>query len=297
MPDIIDGRTGLFALFGDPVSHSKSPAMHNAAFEELGINSVYLAFRVPEGKAGEAAEAARTLGLRGFNVTMPHKQAIMEHLDSLDVTAELCGAVNTVLNRDGVLTGFNTDACGAVYAVRKMGISIPDSRAVILGLGGAGKAIVCGLAGAGCRSVTVAVRNAGDAARPGTSANAHALFLKKTEAAFKGLECRMIDIGEADALADHVRGADLLINATNLGMGKNKGLSPVTDMRCFHSGLCVMDAVYDPPETEFLRLARKAGARCAMNGLNMLIGQGIEAFRLFTGEEMPEETALRVISG
>ena len=291
----ISGKTRLIALFGDPVSHSKSPAMQNASFSALGLDYVYLAFRVPAGCAEEAVRSARTLGMPGFNVTMPLKQEVMSCLDGLDLSAELCGAVNTVVNKEGFLTGYNTDAAGAVYAVRKMGVDIPAAKAVILGLGGAGKAVFAGLASAGCRCFTLAIREPEKAGETGSRAHEHAAFAEKMGSRFAGLCCRIIDINDPGAVGPAIREADLLINATNLGMGKNEGISPVKDSSCFHSGLNVMDAVYDPAETEFLRSARAAGVKNAVNGLDMLLGQGIEAFRLFTGEEMPPDTARQAL--
>ena len=290
----ISGKTVLYALFADPAAHSKSPAMHTAAFDELGIDAVYLAFRVPAGRIGTAVQAVRDMGIGGFNLSMPHKQAVMEYLDEVDETASLCEAVNTVEVRDGRLIGHNTDAAGAVYALRKTGADIENGRAVILGMGGAGQAIIAGLTSAGCRRFTVALRNTDDLDKEGTRARSHKVFLDMI-AEKTGAEIGIVDFSDAEGLAGEIGNAELLINATDLGMGSKAGLSPVTDISWFHSALTVMDVIYEPEETEFLRLARRAGVRSAINGLDMLLGQGAEAFRIFTGQEMPLDTVRKVL--
>ena len=280
----ITGHTRLLGFFADPAAHSKSPAMYNACFDALGIDAAYLAFRCGKEEIGSAMEAMRTLGMIGANISMPNKRAVMDYLDEISQEAALAEAVNTVVNREGKLTGYNTDIGGARRAIEELH-PIRGSRAVLLGLGGAGKAILIALAQAAAAHVSVFIRSG--------RAKEHVLFADKV-AKECGLSIRMCDFGREGLLEEELAGADLLVNATNVGMGALEGQSLIPDPSLLRPGLAVMDAIYSPAETLLLKQAKEAGCPCK-NGLDMLLYQGAEAFSLFTGEEMPVELVREVL--
>jgi shikimate dehydrogenase len=263
-------------VIGDPVRHSLSPALHNAAFEALGLDWVYLAFEVPAGSAAAAVEGMRAFGIDGLNVTMPHKADVAAAVDVLSPVAERLGAVNTVVRRGGVLVGESTDGAGFVDALRAdEGFDPAGKRCLVVGAGGAARAVVLALAEAGAASVVVTGRT------PDRVAAA---------AELAGDQGR---VGEAAEAAD----ADLVVNATPVGMGDDGGL-PV-DPSLLGPGQVVVDLVYHPLNTPLLAEARGRGA-VAVNGLGMLIHQAAHAFRLWTGEEPPLEVmsaaALRALT-
>jgi shikimate dehydrogenase len=263
-------------IIGDPVRHSLSPALHNAAFQALDLDWVYLAFEVPAGSGAAAVEAVRTLGIDGLNVTMPHKADVAGAVDRLSPTAERLGAVNTVVRRGGVLVGESTDGEGFVTALRgDEGFDPAGKRCLVVGAGGAARAVIVALAEAGAAEVVVAGRT------PERVAAA---------AALAGGRGRVGTTKEASAV-------DLVVNATPLGMGGDPGL-PV-DPSLVGPGQVVADLVYHPLATPLLEAARARGA-VAVNGLGMLIHQAALAFRLWTGEDPPLEVlsaaALRALS-
>lgn len=263
-------------MIGAPVRHSLSPALHNAAFDALGLDWVYLAFEVPAGAAGAAVEAMRTLGIDGLNVTMPHKEDVVAAVDKLSPVAERLHAVNTVVRRGGVLVGESTDGEGFVAALRRdEGFDPAGKRCVVLGAGGAARAVVLALADAGAASVTVVGRTPERAA---------------AAAALAGGRGR---VGEAAEAAE----ADLVVNATPVGMAGDPSLP--LDAGLLGPGQVVADLVYHPLATPLLEAARSRGAM-AVNGLGMLIHQAALAFRLWTGEDPPLEVmsaaALRALS-
>lgn len=269
---MISGRTKLYALIGDPVEQSLSPAMLNAAFRELGLDCVYLALRVPQQRLADAMAGARALGIAGFNVTHPHKVGILGLLDELDEFTSMVGAVNTVKNEGGRLVGFNTDGPGAVLALKQELGELSGKSVVLLGAGGAARAIAFSLVKEGAK-LTVANR---------TVWRARQLAMEMGKKL--GIDVKHMGIGRAE-LAKAIGQADVLINATTVGMRPNVGGTLVTaDM--MHPGLLVNDIVYDPLETKLLREARKAGAR-TLSGLGMLLYQGALAFEIWTGKRAP----------
>jgi shikimate dehydrogenase len=259
---MITGATRVVAIIGDPVGHSRSPAMHNAAFDALGLDWVYVAFPVPRGQGAAAVQAVATLGLAGLNVTMPHKADAAAACDDLSSEAAALGAVNTVVNMDGTLAGHSTDGDGFLRALDDEGITVAGRRAVVLGSGGAGRAITHALGRVGAH-VTVAAR------RPEAARSAAAL-------APGG-----VAVG-VDELA--VESFDVVVNATPLGM---EGQPPPFDTDRLHAGQFVFDTVY-PVETPLLREARARGLRAA-GGLDMLVHQGALSFSLWTGVAPPLE--------
>ena len=254
-----DKATKLFGVFGDPVAHSLSPAMHNRAFAYTGYKGVYLPFQVKE--IEPAVMAVKTLGIRGISVTLPHKVAVMEYLDRLDPLAERIGAVNTIVNADGVLTGYNTDCFGAVSALVQH-TDINGKDVAIIGAGGAARAIGWGMVDAG-GNVTIINRSA-----------------EKGEQLAKDLSAAFLPLDGVDKLE-----ADILINTTPVGMHPHTADLPVP-AEIFRRGMLVMDIVYTPLKTEFLKQAQAAGSRI-IDGLTMFVLQGARQFELWTGLEAP----------
>jgi len=262
----------LFALIGDPVEQSLSPAMHNAAFRALGLNCAYIALRVPKSMLADAIAGVRTLGIAGFNVTIPHKIGIVGLLDELDESASLVGAVNTVKENQGKLIGFNTDGEGALRALEGKIGSVRGKEVVLLGAGGAARAIAFSLAKAGAR-LTIANRTV-----PKARALASAIEQKL------GVNVEVASLGRAE-LIKALKNAGVLINATSVGMypGTDKTLVSASMM---HRGLVVYDIVYEPLGTKLLQEARRAGVK-TIDGLGMLVHQGALAFEIWTGKPAP----------
>ncbi len=262
------GTTSLAAVIGHPVRHSLSPTIHNAAFAAAELDWAYLAFEVAPGDAARALAAMRTLGIRGFSVTMPHKDDVAANVDTRTEAAELLGAVNCVVNDDGHLTGHNTDGEGFVRAVaHDAGIDVAGTRCAVIGAGGAARAVIHALGAAG--AAEVAVRNR----TPDRAVDA---------AALAGACGRPLDDGEA------LTGFDLVINATSIGMTADQ-------MPCDPAGLAdgqvLFDLVYDPRETPWLAAARERGLRCH-NGVSMLVFQAVRQFELWTGRPAPVDAML-----
>lgn len=265
-------KVKLFALIGDPIDQSLSPAMHNAAFRALGLNCAYVALRVPERFLPDAIGGIRALGMAGFNVTTPHKISIVGLLDELDESASLVGAVNTVKNDRGKLIGFNTDGEGALRALKgKIGL-IKKKEVVLLGAGGAAHAIAFSLASAGAR-LTIANRTV-----PKARAFASTIEQKL------GINVEVISLARAK-LTEALKNADALINATSVGMYPRADQTLVS-ASMMHRGLIVNDIVYRPLLTRLLREARRAGGR-TIDGLGMLVHQGALAFEIWTGKRAP----------
>lgn len=274
----ITGHTRLLGFFADPASHSKSPVMYNSAFEYLNLDMVYLAFRTEKKDIGRAVEAMRTLNMAGANISMPNKAAVMEYLDEISSEAKLAGAVNTVVNQDGRLTGYNTDIYGAMKALKVMGAEPEGKNIVLLGAGGAGSAVMAGLAFEKAGRLSVFVRE--------KSMDKHSEYCNRilTET---GLDIQLLPIEDERLLAERICGSQILINATNVGMGSLVRESLIKDSSCLHSQLYVMDAIYSPSETELLKQSKRAGVKGFCNGMNMLLYQGEKAFKLYTGLDMP----------
>lgn len=264
---MIRATTRVAGVIGDPVRHSLSPLLHNAAFQALELDWVYLAFPVGGGSGAAAVTAMRTFGVDGLNVTMPHKADVLPALDGLSATARTLGAVNTIHRVGDELWGENTDGAGFVDALRHDEAFDPvDRRAVVFGAGGAARAVVLALAEAGVADVAVVNRTASNAAVAASLAG---------------------PVGRV-GVEDDVDGADLVINATPAGMHGVLAEALVLDPRRLQPGQVVVDLVYAPIRTPLLQAARERGA-IAVTGLGMLIHQAAHAFRLWTGEDPPLE--------
>lgn len=262
----ISGATRLAAVIGSPVRHSLSPALHNAAFVAAGLDWRFVAFEVAPGRAADALAAMRTLGIAGLAVTTPHKADMAAAVDEVDAAAAALRSVNTVLLRDdGSTFGTSTDGEGFVDSVRAAGFDPAGSRVVVLGAGGAARSIVDALGRAGAADLAVVNRSVANAAT--------AAALAPTAR-----------VGSADDVA----GADLLVNATSVGMG-NDDLS--LEASLLHAGLTVADIVYHPLDTGLLRAAAAAGARC-VDGLGMLVHQACRQQLLWTGHA-PDPAEIR----
>ncbi|MBO1102817.1 shikimate dehydrogenase [Enterococcus hirae] len=275
---MISGKTKLTGFFAKPASHSLSPLMHNLAFSHWGIDAVYLAFEVEQTNLRQAVESIRTLDMLGVNVSMPNKTAVLAYLDQLSPEAELIGAVNTIVHQEQRLIGYNTDGMGFVRSVNETGHPIKNKKIVVLGAGGAAKAIVVQMALEGAQEITIYKR-----------LNATFLPLKEYFAKVSektGCPIRLHDYADESQLALDLSQANLLINATDIGMGSKKDQLPIADVKLLHSKLAVFDLIYSPSETRLIQEAKKMGVK-AYNGLGMLIHQGAIAFELWTHQEMP----------
>lgn len=283
MVNRIKGTTALTGLLGCPVKHSKSPLIHNTAFEALGIDCVYLAFEVEDGHIREALDAFRVLNGVGFNLTMPHKKKAMEFLDGISEEARLIGSVNTVKNENGKMIGYNTDGKGFVMALREAGADFKGKKIVMAGAGGAARAVGIQLAYDGAGEVVIFNRTL-------SSAEEIADTINNNIPACKG---RALEMDE-EVLREELKDSAVLINCTSLGMKNSLDQSIVTSAETLHKELFVADIVYDPPKTRLLEIAEKAGCRF-MNGLGMLIWQGAIAFKIWTGQDMPVDLIKREI--
>lgn len=282
----IDGLTKMYCLIGSPVGHSGSPAMYNYSFDRLGINSAYLAYDVPLEKTGEAVAALRLLGCGGFNVTMPCKTEVTKYLDRLSPACELIGASNcVVVEADGTLTGHNTDGLGFVANLRVHGVDVKGRRMVILGAGGAGTAVTMQSAVDGASEIHIFNRK-GYTFYPNAE-----LTVKKITERIPACKASVTDLADKEALAEAVRNCDILVNATKVGMAPLDG-ETLIDPSLFSADLVVADTVYNPKETRMILEAKAAGVKAAIGGIGMLLRQGVEGFRLYTGREMPADEVM-----
>jgi len=266
----IKGSTNIVGLIGHPVEHSFSPPMHNAAFDALGMDYAYVAFDVNPAELQKAIEGARSLNIRGFNVTIPHKIDVMKYLDEIDDVARLIGAVNTIDFKN--LKGYNTDGIGAVRAIEEV-TSIKNKNVVIAGAGGASRAISFYIAKYGADSLTILNRNVD---------KAQSLARDVSNSGLIG-DVKSDSINEINAyLAD----ADILVDTTPLGMHPHINDQPIATAENMHDELVVFDAVYNPNETVLLKQAIEAGAK-PVYGIKMLLYQGAESFKIWTGADAP----------
>ena len=277
---VSDGNTRLIGLFASPIRHSSSPRMQNLAFLKCGINMQYLAFEVNEEHLQEAVNAIRILDMPGANISMPNKIRVIEYLDALSEEAYLIGAVNTIVNTDGRLTGYNTDGLGYVAALRKEGIVLEESTLTLVGAGGAATAIAITAALSGLKKLYIF--NAKD------SFYANAMKTKQKIEENTDTVVAVQDLADDEALKEAIACSNILTNATNMGMKPLLKQTWLKDASYLHRDLLVTDTVYAPEETLFLHMAKEAGCR-VRNGYGMMLYQGAEAFRLWTGMEMPAE--------
>ena len=275
----ISGKTGLLGLIGTPVGHSGSPAMYNYCFEKLGLDYAYLAFDIKVEEVEKAIDAIKTFRMRGCNVTMPCKNEAVKYMDELSPAARIIGAVNTIVNEDGRLTGHITDGQGFVDNLRDHGVEIAGKKIIVCGGGGAAAAIQVQCALEGAREISVF--NIKDAFFERTLQTAEKIRQEKPECVVN-----VYDIADNEKMREEIASSDILANATIVGMKPMDQESVVKDVTMFRPGLVVVDAVYNPKETKMLREAKAAGCTC-IDGQGMLVWQGAEAFKLYTGQEMP----------
>ncbi len=263
----IDAHTELYGIIGRPVTHSLSPAMHNAAFKELGINGVYLAFETDDTKT--ACDAMRCLGIKGYSVTIPNKEGVIEHIDEPDETVLKIGACNTIRNLEGRLQGTNTDWLGAVKALERK-LDLRGKKAVVLGAGGSARAVVYGLIQRGAE-VVVCNRT-----------------LEKAKRLSEEFGCQAFPLEKAEEIRAHI-----VINTTSVGMGKLRNESPLSKKAVENYDI-VMDIVYSPLETKLLAHASALGKE-VINGLEMLLLQATAQFEYWTGKPAPEKAMKRAL--
>lgn len=281
MNNQITGHTGLMCLLGSPCKHSISPMMHNKAFEALELDYRYLAFEVDEDTLETAVDGLKAMGARGFNLTMPCKNKMIALCDKLSPAAKLIGAVNTVVNDNGILTGYNTDGIGYMQSVKDAGYDIIDKKMVLLGAGGAATAILVQAALDGVKEISVFLRKT-------------SRFYERAEATAKALReetgCKitLCDFNDHDELRKELADSAIVVNGTSIGMAPNTDACPIPDISFLPEGIIVSDIIYNPKETKLLAMAREKGLP-HFNGTYMLLYQGAEAFRLWTGCEMPVE--------
>lgn len=280
MTERITGATKLIGLLGTPISHSLSPKMHNEAFAKLGLDYVYLAFDVGNQQLPEVVEGFRQLNIRGFNVTMPNKTLVCKYLDQLSPAAELAGAVNTVVNDNGMLTGHITDGTGYMRALKEAEINIIGNKMTIAGAGGAGTAICIQAALDGVKEISIF--------------NQKDEYFSRAEETVKKIrektDCnvQLFDINDTLRLREEIAGSAIFTNSTSIGMKPYEGKSIIPDISMLHADLVVSDVVYIPKKSRLLEMAEEKGCQ-TINGLGMMLWQGAKAFEIWTGQDMPVE--------
>ena len=275
----ITGHTKLFGVLGTPISHSISPQMHNEAFRQLGMDCVYVAFEVGEEGMRAALEGLRTLNVRGYNVTMPNKNIMATLCDKLSPAAEIIGAVNTVVNDNGILTGYTTDGTGYMRAALDAGHNIIGKKMTLLGAGGASTAVFVQAALDGLSEISIFSRS-------NSKFNERAKNIIEKLKEHTTCKVNLYDLEDEARLRHEISESAILTNGTSVGMAPNTDHSIINDISMFHKDLVVSDIIYNPRETKLMRLAKEAGCP-TFNGLYMLLYQGAEAFKIWTGQDMP----------
>ena len=266
-----------FAVIGDPINHSLSPNIHSAAFRELNLDSSYIAYRIPKGELESGVEGLKKIKISGFNVTIPHKVEMMKYLDKMDESCSIIGAVNTVVNNEGVLKGYNTDMDGFLEPLKKRNISIQDKKILLIGAGGAARAIIAGMSKEKAERVDIANR---------TTKNAEKLseFATRIE-----LSTNVKKIEESKNLQNY----DIIINSTSLGL-KNE-LSPIS-FEQINQDSVIYDIVYSPMNTDFIKKAKDKKLE-VIYGYEMLLGQATRAFEIWHGMKAPYNAMKKALLG
>ncbi|MBQ4558813.1 MAG: shikimate dehydrogenase [Tyzzerella sp.] len=275
----ITGHTQVFGVLGSPISHSISPQMHNEAFRQLEMDCVYLAFEVGEDGMKAAVDGLRTLNVRGYNVTMPNKNIMATLCDKLSPAAEIIGAVNTVVNDNGVLTGHTTDGIGYMRAVEDAGHNIIGKKMTLLGAGGASTSIFVQAALDGLSEISVFSRST-------SKFNDRARNIIERLKEHSSCKVNLYPLEDESRLRHEISKSAILTNGTSVGMAPDIDDSLITDTSMFHKDLIVSDIIYNPRETQLMNFAKEAGCS-TFNGLYMLLYQGAEAFKIWTGQDMP----------
>jgi len=267
-----------FAVIGDPIDHSLSPTIHNAAYRELEMECTYIAYRVAQGELATGIESLKKIKITGFNVTIPHKIEMMKYLDNLDENCKKIGAVNTVLNDDGILRGFNTDMDGFLEPIKRKEINIKNSKILLLGAGGAARAIVTGFQKEGADELVIVNRTK-------EKGDELAEFSKKN-----GLHARSKNIEEMNVLDSKF---DFIVNASSLGLNDEKNIIPE---KLLDEQTTVYDIVYKPIKTDLINKAKKKNCKIIF-GYEMLLGQAIRSFEIWLDKQAPYDAMKRSILG
>lgn len=283
----ITGRTELIGLIATPIRHSKSPIMHNAAFQKLGLDYAYLAFEVGEDELEDTVAGLRAMKVRGWNVSMPNKTIIGQYLDHITPVAKLCGAINTVVNDNGILTGTITDGTGYMRSLKDAHIDIIGQKITIVGAGGAATAICIQAALDGVKEISIFNRDDE--------------FYQRGEMNVKNIneqtKCHatLYHLEDHEALKREINDSVLFINATNVGMNPLEDQMILPSIDFLNKNVIVSDVIYMPEETLLLKEAKKLGCQ-TINGIGMMLYQGAEAFKLWTGQDMPIDVVKRVLN-
>lgn len=263
-----------FAVIGDPIDHSLSPNIHSAAFRDLNLAHSYIAYRVPKNELDESIESLKKIDIAGFNVTIPHKISMMKYLDKTDESCSIVGAVNTVVNNNGQLKGYNTDMDGFLEPFKKRNISLKDAKILLLGAGGAARAIVAAFAKEDASHLTIANRTI-------SSANNLAEFSKKI-----GLESDFTTL-------NNIKKYDVIVNATSVGLKNEHSLISLDNV---NENTIIYDIVYMPMNTDFIKKARKRNAKI-IYGYEMLLGQAAISFEIWHGIKAPYDSMKKALLG
>jgi shikimate dehydrogenase len=280
----INGKIKIIGIIGKNIENSLSPLIHNQIILKHSLNFCYLPFQVTETNLAKTIQGIKTLDIRGVNITFPYKEKVIEFLDELEESARRIGAVNTIVNNKGALTGYNTDVIGFKKSLQKDGrFVIKEKKAVILGAGGAARAVVYALLEEGIEEICIFNRTLEKAKK--IKQDLSSFFLKSRISVFPL---------EKEGLKDKIEKAHLLVNTTSIGMAPRVDNTPLLDEKLFHPDLLVYDLIYHPAKTLFLRQAERAGAN-VINGLPMLVYQGIESFYLWAGLKPEGKEVLEII--
>jgi len=280
----INGKTKIIGVIGKNIENSLSPLIHNQIILKYSLNFCYIPFKVAENDLGKAIQGIKALNIKGVNITFPYKEKVIEFLDELEESARRIGAVNTIVNNKGILTGYNTDVFGFKKSLQEDGkFDIKKKKTVIFGAGGAARGVIYALLEEGIEEIYIFNRTLEKAKK-----------IKQDFSSFFPRSCINAFSLEEENLKDKIERAHLIINTTSLGMPSKIDNTPLSDEKLFHSDLLVYDLIYRPTKTLFLRQAEMAGAKI-INGLPMLVYQGIESFYLWTGFKPEGKEILEII--
>lgn len=284
----IGGKTQLYGIFAHPIKHSLSPFLHNQSFLDNDIDARYLAFDVEPNEFDAAMKSIQALNIGGLNLSMPYKEKALSYMDELSPEAEFIGAINTILNRDDVLIGYNTDGIGFVRSLEAENIQLANQRVVLLGAGGASKAVAYQLCQNHVKEIIIFKR------KNRTFQEVCNYFKGMSEKCH--IPIRVFPYEDHLNLNHKIKNSDIIVNCTNIGMGHLEEAMPINDLSILEKNQVVVDLIYQPQETLFLKGAKKRGCH-TINGLGMLLYQAAEAFNIWTGSDMSisniEETVKR----
>lgn len=280
----INGKTKIIGVIGKNIENSLSPLIHNQIILKYSLNFCYIPFKVAENDLGKAIQGIKALNVKGVNITFPYKEKVIEFLDEVEESARRIGAVNTIVNNKGILTGYNTDVIGFKRSLQEDGkFAMKKKKAVIFGAGGAARGVIFTLLEEGIEEVCIFNRTLEKAKK-----------IKQDFSSFFPRSCINAFSLEEENLKDKIERAHLIVNTTSLGMHPQIDKTPLQNQNLFHSNLLVYDLIYYPAKTLFLSRAERAGAKI-INGLPMLVYQGIESFYLWTGLKPEGKEVLEMI--